>query len=552
MEASRLNLATRLWQSVTGDVQVIGPSTGTNLSSVTLSERELEPTPDLFTRIRLYPVLHESLMDSYSRSEGTEVTTGEFQDSLVVLRDTVIEEELILPGERRIAIGVAPPSDVPANLDATLSPPSAIICRNTMPERNAVLARLGEHLGVIFILRGGPGLPDMRRQVLSDFTTLNRKAGEVLDDLVLNSGARIWKSGSTVTIDGRQLPEGALLPSIRSVTDLQRVFVRGGEYAPVTPEPDPGDDPDETFETMDDAEHSWVEHLHAGEDSQEIHYRLVKEAGSLVLEEERRYGYVQTLSGPQWVQVYHVLKEHEYLPYCRDAMIRSVETVRQARTDMTYWTIRIAPGEVVEHVRDWAPELMMTSRKMVTQRWHAEGWLRLRSEVTDEAAGFVQSFFDGSPIGEIAYKRTTRSEEWTPTGGGQWLQRVTEHIPTNRPVYEVESDSSHTAVATYEVVATYPIAQVRSFSRPTDSPPPQLSCPGLNPETVCEDRSEEDLSEAQAVNDPDRYVVTLTLPGLAFGYSVGDMLPGGAYVTEVRFTYTPEAAETELELWLRP
>lgn len=535
---THVNLITRLRQGTTGDAQVVGDPPSIN--SVTLSQT----TDGTYQQVR-FNVLHNDQHTGYTRDADAEVWTATFEDELAILVDRIIQDDLILPAERQVAVGVTGSADRPAPLDALLGPRPGVMCNNMMPTRRELIMRLGNALGVDIVLHDGPGLPNMDRKVLSDFVTANRQVGEILDELTVQTGARMWVRNGQLHIDGRAIPSGGL-PRIPAAISITRSFIRGSRRPGLDPDPGGQPDPDaDTFETRDDAEHSWVEHTIGADESdrQEIHFRLVKAGGDLVLEEERRYGYVQTTSGPQWVLTYHVRKEHEYLPYCRGALVRSVETVRQARTDMVFWTSRVSTITGITHVRNWAPDLILSSRKVVTQRWHAEGWLRLRTEVTEEAAGLVQSA-SGADTGDVAYKRTTRAEEWTPLGGGQWLQRVTEHIPTSRPVYEIQPDGGG-----YEVLTTYPIAKVNTFSRPTDGPPPQLTCDSLDARVACEDRSPEDVSDAIMTNDPDRLVFNVTLPGVAVNYRVGQMLTG-AYVAGVRYTVTPDTAETEVELWV--
>lgn len=369
MNIIRVNLSTRLGQATTGDVQALADDPLVN--SVVL----VQVTPTGAQR-RAFPVHHDPRRNSYDRGAAEEVFTGTFDDALAELREQIVNVDLIEPDERRIAIGVESVSDAPAHLDDLLGPlHHSIICNNLMPTRAELLTRLGGYLGVAFHLYDGPGLPNMERQVLSDFVILDRTVGDILDDLVLMTNPRTWMTAGVVHVDGRELGQ-AQLPAIPTASNINRVFVAGGEYFPPDAgEPDPGEDPEENFETSDDATHEWVEYTHAGEDSQETHYRLVKQDGNLVLEEEMRYGYVQTTSGPRWVMTYHVRKEHDFLPYCRGALVRSVETVRQTRTDMVFWTSRVNTITGITHVRDWAPDLILSSRKLVTQRWHAEGWL---------------------------------------------------------------------------------------------------------------------------------------------------------------------------------
>lgn len=544
MEGIAFGITTALTQGVSGSVTVSDENPGF-LSEITLHQRSSRGVAS-----RSFSVLHNPAYNGYGRSYNNEAWTANFPDDMAAALDTLITSELLTPDEQGVIIDADTTNDLcPDDLDKTLgesqenkSASGVLSSVVGGPTAEVIARRALSLIGVSLVILDGPGIYQKSRYI-KRYRSLLKTVGQVLDDTILISQPRTWFADGTLFVDGRAFST-APSPMFQHATDHAYDRVDGLIPWEQTVEGRTREERacPENFETNLNGSHSWHEYTGEGDDAQVIYYTIRKEHGNVVFESESRYGYVSTLTGLKWSHVYKVVKRHRYLSGCPGALIFSRETISEARTDFTYWNVTIAPGAAfgkVQEIRDWVPPLYVVSQKIVTQRYHSEGWLRARTEQNYEAAGVIQTIF-GTLAGDIVYRKTTRTEEYTPVGKGQWWIRVTEMIPSERPVYEQQFQKG-----VYEITATYPISRINSYSRPTDGSPPQVSCGGD------EDIAKEDpkgLYNAQRANDPDRLVHALTFTGLRFEFSVGQFL-GGCYITSVNWSLGENSATTEVGLW---
>lgn len=521
--------------------QLSTPTDGPSPSEVTLLQ-----TVNGAASQRVFPVATSVYGRAYERTAASQSWTETLEPPADL--ETVIDEELLfldeLPnGWGSLELGTINP--LPLELELGQHPGGGGSCP-VKPTYLEVAQRALDYLGADLVILDGPGLI-LDHRVPYDYTTKGKTVQAVLDETIFATNPRWWGDGLTVYVDGRELTPGTLA-TVAGIETLTTRVQRGAvipEPSPPAGEPDPGQG---TFETHESGTFTWTEAAGAGEEYTETTYTVTKANGQLTEEREVRQAYVPSLAGPVWATVYDSLTTREYHPACGEAMVREVQVVNAARTDITYWNldlVNVAWGVTILPVEDFVPPMYMTLHKTIRQSWHAEGWLRSREEVTLEPGAYWINA-RGEVWGEIAYRRTSRTEYNLPVGNGLWLTRVTEYVPSEAPVWVAPEGG----VVASE--ATYPVAGVNTFTRISDSPPPTVSCPAdpCRVEETPAERYARELAvrEAMLVNDPDREVVTLTLKHLALEWSVGDTVDGYV-VTRITRNVASDNLSCEVELW---
>lgn len=508
--------------------EVASPTPPMELNGVTIRE-----SVNGEARSRHFPAASNPFLTTYERG----VDSQEWSETIEAptldesLPELLFDDELSSGGT------------APYPLDAALGAATGVNCP-LKPTRLEVAQRALQHLGFDLVIFDGPGLPLLNERVEYDYRTLGKSTSQVLSETVLLTSPRWWADGSTVYVDGRALQVGTL-PETGGLTLLTQMLVRGADPRMPTPPFDPDVDGG-TFETFESGTYTWTESAGIGDQYRETTWTVTKAGGQVVEEREVRREFVPSVTGPFWAVVYDSLTTREYHPLCSQALIRETQVVNAARTDLTYWNVTVAGGlrPTLQPIEDWVPPLYEALRKEVRQAWHAEGWLRTREEVTSEASAFWITI-TGTPVADIAYRRTTRTESNVPIGNGLWLQTVTEHLPSDAPVWVQQ-------FGTQAVEETYPIAAVNTFTRISDGPPPTVSCaadPCRVERTPAEQYARElVIRDAVMINDPDRIAYRLALKHLALDWSVGDMIDG-LIITSIDRSVTSDDVECEVTLW---
>ena len=350
-----------------------------------------------------------------------------------------------------------------------------------------------------------------------------------------------------------------------------------------------------TFETMQSGTLTWSEWAGEGIYRTETTHTITKLAGQVTREERVvrsvRRTYSRGVTGlfvrdrllpSEWTIV-----THEYAPCCPTALVKTVERTWVARAGVEF------PagfgGDLGGGPGDWGglPGTYLHNETVLNQRWHAEGWLRERTESTREFSHWIVSFA-GPPIGRAAasqpgsggftsgetptvrtypvYASTLRNASYAPVGDGLWLHRASESESMFVPVVRYELGEERVTGSDYAPSA-------RSTRSITDQPPPSVSCGPVdpcNPNPSCEDRAnaryQADLAAYQrqtAIFEGSRAVTPSVIlrqsltTARAYSPRVGDRVAGPSgtgIVTSVSYSgqRSPDQAPTEsvsVELW---
>ena len=509
---------------------------------------------------RSFDFQHDARDDTYDLSTDGAESYATQLTSQEILLDTELTVELYTDEERRLYNGedFCPYPLVFEGVEVTEETPIPelgaddfyAMCEDVRPTWKVICERVAAELGFGLVIFDGPGLPFNDRKVDGDYTTKGKTAASVLSETLLSTQPRWWGIDDVIYIDGRVLTSGAL-PTLHFNSLSRRT-----EREPILPVPVlPTDDPcDDLFETQDNYTLPWS--VSEGDDADfsriQTDFTVTKVGGQVVGETETRYGYFHLLSGDRpWGKYYDMNREYVFIDGCKGAMIEMCETVNEAVLEMTYWDVPVLEDPDIRNriyqIKDFLPPLLETSVKKIYQRWHAEGWLFSRTEITTEAAAYVVDAAGDPFPGTLPKKRHERSETYIPIGNGIWRINVTEKIPTEIPVYEFDSFSQYTA--------TFPISQTKFYTTLTDQSPPTVTCqPPCGPQTP-EDEAQEIFDFEVAKRDailamnPDQFIDTLSVPGLLLAYEVGQF-KGDAFVSSVAYNVSHESgsASTTVEL----
>ena len=266
-----------------------------------------------------------------------------------------------------------------------------------------------------------------------------------------------------------------------------------------------------TFETMENGTLRWVEPSTDPDahDYTEIENVVVKEGGRITEQQEVTWGRFQipefltaqggmtTVMRPlSWSR-----KTNGYYDCCPEALRSSVEVTYDVRNPLEF-PVGIF-GQVAGGPVEWAEgdNVYLSSRKTLSQRYQAEGWLRHKVETSLEFAFWWFSVHQEGVARRITpqprYRRHSRSETYTPIGSGRWLVRVTEVTAGFVPVATDEPQLRIMGVDPGELVGTDYGGMTRAWTEITDQAPPTVSCSQLGAEgETCEERATREYNEA--------------------------------------------------------
>lgn len=467
---------------------------------------------------------------AYEWSRGADVitTSTAATPTLDALNDTTIETELMPPGISDITPTVIPKCLLGIDVDLCDVELSGVPCDEAdalldavLPTRLELARRAADLASVTLLIHDGPGLVGHSDLVPADTVTVGRSVGEVIRDMLLRGDPRAWYAPGVMIIDGRALPSGstAAPASDMLISDaLWKDAAVNAARVDVIESPAPasaGDEPQladftadcsetldpcdaRTFETLQNGTLTWTENAGSGTSYVETEYKIVKENGHVVNETSILRGWRYYVKGPVGIGAFPTtfeqrfepfqwtVRQHTYLACCPDALAHTIETVTAAR-----YADRDADYDGAPDLWDTFPNSYLQSQKEVTQRWHAEGWLRSRIEVTSTIRGWK---YDGTGISPT-YDQSVRSERYVPVGGGLWSVETKLSEAANLPI------ASGATGEVSEGIGGTSTAVVNSYNVITDAAPPTVSCGGANPcgeVETCSERAQRLYDEAHA------------------------------------------------------
>jgi hypothetical protein len=401
-----------------------------------------------------------------------------------------------------------------------------------LPTRLALARQAAAAAGLSLNVAEGSGLPFLHDPVDLDYTTKGRYAGEVFNEMLATSGSPIYYAAGVVFVDGRGLPsathgapdvDDATLFGDGSATQVSVSVTRNS--SPIQDPFEPGYvDPDEPqlndfldkcddngdVETAENVELAWTEKSGAGFEYTEIDVAITKADGNVT--EETRVKRAWRVVGTSTFQtirhfgeVERATKTFTYLACCPGAMATSTEIVYAAKV------FDQAPGgggddasAAGEDAHRWfalMPNWYLHSERSVSQRWHAEGWLRSRREVGRVFDGF--EFLDDGVTRMVraTYSESHRTEVNSPIGGGVWHQAITMSETVLVPIRELSRNEDDEWVNV--IVGSNRSLATNSYTVMTDGAPPTVSCGDPCDET-CEDKQQRLYDEAHAAWERER------------------------------------------------
>lgn len=244
---------------------------------------------------------------------------------------------------------------------------------------------------------------------------------------------------------------------------------------------DAGDGGDSTWETRSGGALAWTVRSGGGYGYTEVSNRVVKRGGLVVSETQTTRGWRRTPSGWQFTTLETNSRQHSYVPCCPDALASTVETVRVASTfdqapGATDETLGSASGDAVTW---WnlMPGMYLQSLRRIENEWHAEGWLRSRTESarTFDGFDFIETAAGNATIRTVRleYNIDARTERNVPIGRGMWHQAVTTRETVHVPVRELRPGPEGIES---EVVGSNRATATSSYVIVTDQAPPTVSC----------------------------------------------------------------------------
>lgn len=385
-----------------------------------------------------------------------------------------------------------------------------------------------------------------------DYSAENKTVSQILNELLLTNGVRWWLEGDLLIVDGRALPSGTFtVPA----ADRKAVISYDWSDAFATPEREPQladflgrcaenasyeEGAENTFETSDDATltefsesgsigYGWLEGTY-----QSVRTVTQKSGGRIVSETEEGRGYRGTPDGPSLGQTYVTVKTYEYHPLVRDALVSTSETTyTQPDYDLLEGLEGGSSGGNSVMRELWQDFLLLSpyiSRQtLVTQRWNAEGLLRVKSEITREFAGLAV-------VGEalkLLYKEESRRETHTPLGRGLYRHRTTGRTAVDKPVYEVSEDEEAGAEPIGIMRDVVPFSSTAIDENPGETV--SIPLPSCKEADSCMLEAERDYNrehaawEARRVNSADKRTHQVRLAKLKF-VRLGDSYGGGMVV----------------------
>lgn len=377
-----------------------------------------------------------------------------------------------------------------------------------------------QQAGMTLIVLGN--IPNSGRYVKSDYTTEGKTAAAVLSDMLMGANPRSWYTPTTVTIDARIIATSAGSTDPTAFLDAKYLADDGASFQdqagaseleptladytdrcertnPAATDPDETDaDVPSTFETLTDGTYSWLERAGSGDDYREIERHLRKAAGQLVEEatlERGRFRLNYDSQLLQWGPVRTVNVQNMYDDACRDALTTRTEVTNTRKRVADIGDVSntigsddgqaLEPGENERLIYDAIPAWYVEQSKLVQQWWHAEGWLKSRSETTRRMNGMIatpQLDVDGNLTGytvELTYDVEARSETYLPIGRGLWHVQTSITTTEQRPVYElvnpeaVEGDPDYGVT---ELVSVQAVPVSNTYTEVTDQAPPSVAC----------------------------------------------------------------------------
>ena len=393
------------------------------------------------------------------------------------------------------------------------------------PTRLQVAQAAANAAGVILAVTPGVTTPGLDRFAPLSYSTGGQAASSVIRDMILNASAATWVEPGVMFIDGRTPPIGSLQdpdPSDGTAwhdgsADSVSINVTRNDdqpldlEAPVEEHPDYRDPPDleeyldrcadrggvplpggasGTFETDGNGTYAWTERSGGGFDYTEVDHSITKANGQVTREERLKRGWRQypaaggtaTAFGP----IERSVTIHTYLACCPQALAHSLETVHVARTFDQAPGVTNPGAASEEAVRWWnlMPEWYLHSRREVTQRWQAEGWLRARTEASRVFDGFEfsESTVNGSTLRTVrlTYNVSSRDEVNTPIGRGLWHRAITTIDTVLVPVREIRPDEEDPTTFISEIVGSNRSTSKNSYTEVTDASPPTVACDGID------------------------------------------------------------------------
>jgi hypothetical protein len=473
------------------------------------------------------------------------------------------------------------------------------------PKSNLTLARemLSASTPVDLVLHPGPGF--VTRNVPRDYDVTGMTVRQVLDDLVLGNGVRWWLEEDVLVIDGRALP---------SIFNLSPSEAEGAtvtfqdDYRTPAAEPqlsdylarcsdtiESEDGAGGTFETFDNG--TWTS---AGEMSDDgagytAATTYTKENGKVVREVSIGSGLINTPEGEMVGRKYQSVLTNHYHPTVDEALLVSVEAVyAYADLSVLYQAEGVGAGTPAFSIEDggtiirpanspkhfqtvtyraWLDFLSkspyLTKLTKVRQRWHAEGWLRHRLELSRELVGLLvdDELFEYDPTQNTSieikflYRETTTVTSYAPLGGGLWRRSTQVIEKVDRPVVKpiTQRIGEELVQGFSDVFSTMTALNVIPDSETTDSPPPTVSIPIPTCETLtCSERAHRDYNTAHAAwaasesNGASRRTYTVRYNHLRPNLRRGGTLGGGriADITHSVGRTTPGTTTANVEVVL--
>jgi hypothetical protein len=422
-----------------------------------------------------------------------------------------------------------------------------------LPTRMALALRAAKAAGVKLIVDGMTTIPGDDDKVEHAYRTEDKGALAVIGDMLLRGGAPYVITPGAMIIFGSGLPVGSGFagPDVHTPagslwadgnTDQGGVIV--SRNAPIVDSAAPvlqdflddlcgdAEDANDNFETAYSGRLVWQERSGYSSGPFEIDdpdYRetttyIVKSGGRITAEDRYVKGYQRMPPGEgrfgtdyrfTTIERYHA--RFYYSPCCPEALVRTEERTYVVKQFDAAPGSEDVGGEGVASEDavgffEAMPQEYLESSRVITQRWHAEGWLRIRSESGTKFDGFEFSSETTTGLGDyrnesvtrysvaLTYSPSSRSERNVPIGGGVWMQHITTSETMDVPKREVVSipDPGGPTGSRFvtEITGSQKATATNSYTVMTDQAPPTVSCKGDCPEATCEEQAAKEYAEA--------------------------------------------------------
>ena len=581
-------------QGRVGEVEVVGTVDLTGVDSVRLRHT----TASIDGTVREYDATYQLEANPYGmswrREAGIPMSSVVTRDVLDVLADTVLDELVPAPADQQ-SIDDASLYNLDQLLDCASSDAetAADSIGSTLPARLDLARQAAAEAGFSIVVLGN--VPNMDEPVDEDYRTEDRTAREVVADLLEDANPRTWARGRTVWIDARDLAATGGSSSVATFIDACDAAADSVSWRDEAPD-DPGPEPvlaeyleecsidagsGGTFETFDDDTYSWWEANGAGDDYADVLHNITKADGHVTHESEVERSYyrgdiLDRVFGPTT----RTERWHTYHSCCPDALVRTTETITQRKTieDLQHFTSILDDEDAIteddtgyspygdvlptttteEAIWDAIPSWYTQKRTRVYQSWHAEGWLKTRTEVTREFDGMLaipQAGGGPNPSYDVSllYKDARRQQTYIPVGNGLWRIHTTVRTTQQRPIYEPVNPDAVEGDEDYGEVELTDVRSVRvsnNYTEITDQSPPSVSCDDED----CETRRTREWTLDHAVWTARQQlgrakrVWTFTSRHLLPSLTVGDLV-GGGIVASVSHTVSPTEKGSDVTIW---